>query len=237
MRAEAMSRKLASGDSRSFWQSVSASGGGTVRPDRIDGAVGETDVAALWANKFSSVLNSVHDEPMIKEFYKTYDATTDTPMPSVTVEEIRKITKKLKTGKAIGLDGIPNDFYINCSVNILVFLSIMCNACIIHEYLPESVTEGRIIPLLKGKLLDISSSDSYRPITIPSSFSKVIENVLFNRIKEDLNCEDNQFGYKDHSATDMCIFTLKSTVDYYHSLSTPVFACYVDVKAAFDRIS
>ena len=28
-----------------------------------------------------------------------------------------------------------------------------------------------------------------------------------------------------------------STVDYYHSRGSPVFACYVDVKAAFDRVS
>ena len=70
MRSEAMSRKLASGDSRSFWRYVTGSGGASARPDRIDGAVGEEEVANLWATKFGTVLNSLKDEEHRKEFFR-----------------------------------------------------------------------------------------------------------------------------------------------------------------------
>ena len=237
LRADAISRKLASGDTKAFWRGVANSNGRSVRPDRIDGAVGEEDVARLWANKFSSTLNSVKDSHMKKEFVKKYDSIDDTEIPHVAVKEVQSVLKKLKSGKSVGLDGIPNEFYRSCKHQVTIFLSIMCNAFFIHEFIPESIMDGKIIPLLKGKLLDISSSDNYRPITISSSFSKILEYLMHNRIIGHLTCEDNQFGYKDKSSTDQCIFTLKSVVDYYHSLGSPVFACYVDVKAAFDRVS
>ena len=35
----------------------------------------------------------------------------------------------------------------------------------------------------------------------------------------------------------MCIFTLKSIVDYYISSSSPVYLCYIDASKAFDRIN
>ena len=220
MRAEAMSQKLASGDSRAFWRAVGASGGGgAVRPDRIDGAVGSEDVAGLWATKFGGVLNSVQDEAMKRQYFRTHAVTTESEIPPVTVAEITTIIRKLKLGKSIGLDGIPNEFYRNCNQNNLVFISMMCNAFIIHEFMPENVTQGKIIPLIKGKLLDISLSDSYRPITICTSISKIIEHLLYNRISGQLGCEDNQFGYKENSSTDQCIFTLKAIVDHYTTAS------------------
>ena len=105
----------------------------------------------------------------------------------------------MKCGKAVGLDGIPNEFYRFCVHRCRVLLSMICNSFLIHIFLPQSITEDKIIPLLKGKLLDISSSTNYRPITISSSASKIVENILYNRIVENLGCEDNQFGYKNKS--------------------------------------
>ena len=52
-----------------------------------------------------------------------------------------------------------------------------------------------------------------------------------------LRCSDNQYGYKEKSATDMCIFTLKECINTYNSLDTPVFICFIDVRSAFDRVS
>ena len=104
MRAEALSLKLASGDSRAFWRSVGGGGGGAARPERVDGAVGQQDVANLWANKFGNVMNCVEDEHLQKQFFKSFNARTDSEVRTVPVEEVHGITSKLKLGKAVGLD-------------------------------------------------------------------------------------------------------------------------------------
>ena len=234
LRADAMSRSLASGDVRSFWRGVAKGDGAGARPDRVDGAVGDEDIAELWANKFGQVLNSVRDEEIRKEFYKSYDSVQLDELESVTVAEMRSIVMKLKDGKANGLDNIPNALYRHSPFYMLYFISSMCNIFMIHEYIPEEITNAKIVPLLKGKLLDFSRSENYRPITISTSFSKVIEHVIYNRIKSKLKCIDNQFGYKPKTSTDMCIFS--ETINYYRTRNTSVFACYLDVKSAFDKI-
>lgn len=76
----------------------------------------------------------------------------------------------MKDGKAVGLDNVPNVFYCKSSFIILVFLSLMSNCSLIHEFLPEAVTDAKIMLLLKWKLLDFSISDNYRPIAVSTSF-------------------------------------------------------------------
>ncbi|KAK2710882.1 hypothetical protein QYM36_012152 [Artemia franciscana] len=46
-----------------------------------------------------------------------------------------------------------------------------------------------------------------------------------------------QFGFKEGSSTEFCVFILKSVVQYFWLFSSAVYACYVDAKAAFDRMN
>lgn len=45
------------------------------------------------------------------------------------------------------------------------------------------------------------------------------------------------FGYKNKISTEICIFSFKEIVNYYHKQRSPVYACYLDVKSAFDEAS
>ena len=137
----------------------------------------------------------------------------------------------------MGVDNIPNEFYINCPQVFIILISNFINAVLNHQFVPECLLDSKIIPLLKGKYLDFSISDNYRPITISNTISKVIESVLYARMSENLNCVDNQFGYREKSATDMCIITLKECINLYNCQNTPVFMCFIDVRSAFDRVS
>ncbi len=47
----------------------------------------------------------------------------------------------------------------------------------------------------------------------------------------------NQFGFKDGHSTDLAVFVLKSIIDYYMSLSSPVYLCFIDASKAFDCIN
>ena len=235
LRAESMYADLRSHDARAFWQSV-AGGGSSTQPDRIDGAVGEENVANLWANKFSQTLNSLDDEHVKKEFMSALDSYAPSEHNQVTYEEVKSIVRQLKGGKAMGLDGVPNEFYSNSPDPIIIFLSILLNSFIIHNYVPESISNSKIIPLLKSKLLDASSSENYRPITISTAMSKIIEKVILNRIGENIQVTDNQFGYKLNTGTGMCIYSFKEIANMYNKRNTPLFVAFIDIKSAFDKV-
>ena len=165
MRAEAMSRDLRAGDSRAFWRRV-AGGGSRTLPDRIDGAVGEENVANLWACKFKDTLNSLNDVNMKMEFMQKFNDYENVMLEPVSFNEVSQICKSLKGNKAVGLDHIPNEVYINSPPQFVIFITAMISQFLNHSFAPDTVTKAKIIPLLKNKLLDFTSSNNYRPITI-----------------------------------------------------------------------
>ena len=89
-----------------------------------------------------------------------------------------------------------------------------------------------IIPLLKCKLKDAADINNYRPIAIATALSKVLEQVLLSRL-----ARYSQFGFKQAHGTEMAIFALKQTVDFYRNQDTPVYMCFLDAKKAFDKVN
>ena len=77
---------------------------------------------------------------------------------------------------------------------------------------------------------------NYRPIALASLISKLFECIILQRCENFLETTDNQFAYKSHHSTDMALFLLKQTLEYYRSKSSPVFICTMDLSKAFDRV-
>lgn len=97
--------------------------------------------------------------------------------------------------------------------------------------------ETVLIPIVKDKKGIITDGDNYRPIAITCVTSKVVELILLDKFMDKLYTTDNQFGFKFGLSTELCIFSLKQTIEYYRSMSSPVYICYLDASKAFDRIN
>ena len=78
---------------------------------------------------------------------------------------------------------------------------------------------------------------NYRPIAIATALSKVVEQVLLSRLARYLWTVDSQFGFKQAHATEMVIFALKQTVDFYRNQDTPGYMCFLDAKKVFYRVN
>lgn len=163
--------------------------------------------------------------------------TPRTPIDLVTPEEICIIASSLANNKSSGLDGIPSEFFKYAPTFIYDWMSAFINGVLTHCHVPAALTDVLIRPVIKNRLKDPTDSANYRPIALSSSASKLIESVIYERAKEYLTTSANQFGFKRNHSTDMCIFALKETVNYYYSMNTPVFAGFIDIKNAFDRVS
>ena len=94
-----------------------------------------------------------------------------------------------------------------------------------------------LIPIVKDKKGNLCSKDNYRPIAITSVLSKIFEAIILDRYYDNLHTEHNQFGFKDGHSTDLCIFSLKHVIDYYSSMNSPIYICYLDASKAFDRLN
>ena len=65
-----------------------------------------------------------------------------------------------------------------------------------HGYIPQSLIETTIVPIIKNKAGDLSSSNNYRPIALANVISKVFESLILLRCEQFLITADIQFGFK-----------------------------------------
>ena len=77
-----------------------------------------------------------------------------------------------------------------------------------HSYLPPAMLDSVIMPLVKNKCGDQSDKNNYIPIAVSCILSKVFENINLHRIEDYLENTDNQFGFKTHYPTELCVYVI-----------------------------
>ena len=154
----------------------------------------------------------------------------------ITYEEVHKAVYEAKLRKASGIDNIPSEILRNEVCINLLFRIIRYsfeNCCI-----PSEWAKGIIKPLLKGD--DPRNPMNYRPITIISIPCKIYANILNNRLVKWLECNkiltDVKNGFrKDRSCQDH-VYSLYNIVRNRKIQKKDTFACFVDMKKAFDTV-
>ena len=58
---------------------------------------------------------------------------------------------------------------------------------------------------------------------LQNMISKILEIVILKRIEEYIYTCKNQFGFKEVSSTDQCIYALKEMISMYNALGISVF--------------
>lgn len=108
---------------------------------------------------------------------------------------------KKKTG---GIDQIRNIYLKKFPREGVKFLTNIINASLKIQYFPDAWKLAKVIPIPKaGKPLD--SMQSYRPISLLSSVSKIYERILKEKIMKIIDDRkiypDEQFGFRRFHGT------------------------------------
>ena len=127
---------------------------------------------------------------------------------SVSTVEVSDAISKLKKGKSCGPD-ICAEALKSAHHKVYVLLSLCFSSCLSHGYIPQSLIETTIVPIIKNKAGDLSSDNNYRPIALAKVISKVFESLILLRCEQFLTTADNQFGYKSRHSTDFCIYNCR----------------------------
>lgn len=108
---------------------------------------------------------------------------------------------------------------------------------IAHGILPDSMLSVLLVPVIKDTTCKVSSIGNYRPIALASILSKVLEQILFDRLQEYIITTDNHFGFKKKHSTDVCIYALKELVTKYKRHGSTMFLCFLDASKALDCVN
>ena len=195
-----------------------------------------------WARHFSTLL----DKQAVSSPSFTDELETQEQVPIfnelnflIQEEEVKNAIKKLRYGKAIGLDSIANEM-MKCGLSVLCTpLTKIFNSILNKGQFPSLWRKDYITPIHKSGAH--SDPNNYRGITICSNLGKVFTAVLNNRLSKfvDKNVilKEEQIGFRPGCRTTDHMFILKSLIDKYIKKSKEkLFVCFVDLKKAFDSI-
>ena len=235
--ADRLAHKLLMKDSKNFWKEIRNINGKTSPPvaTTIGAVTGKNDIADLWRRHYSSILNSAsHNEIDHTVLSLLHNCPH---IDSITVNEVSSAIKGLKLDKASGLDSLSGEHFKFACHKLNVLLCLIFNCMISHGHVPSVFSDTILVPIIKDKKGNISDVNNYRPIALTSVASKILEKILLIRLHDYLYTTDNQFSFKAKHSTDMCIFSLKSVIDFYVTSSSPMYICYMDASKAFDKVN
>ena len=117
--------------------------------------------------------------------------------------EIHCIINQLNINKSCDSDGIEAKFIVLASEVLFPVLAILFNACFDFGIFPICLKTAKVVPVYKAG--DINEITNYRPISILSVFSKILEKLVYSRTLSFLKCHSvltpTQYGFRPKYST------------------------------------
>ena len=239
LRADSLAKDLSLKRYKEFWNGVKAQRASKIsNPSTVGGCAGDSNVLAMWSDHYKVIFSStLHDDAALDALREALDSVPANSCDFLESYEVVKSITKLNRGKSMDLNGLSPEHIIYASESIAEPLALLFTSMLIHGYMPKEMIKSMIVPIIKSKTRSITDKSNYRPVAISTVMSKLFELLLLDRLEPYLTTMDNQFGFKKHHGTELCVFTLMEALCFYHSEGTPMFLCFLDASAAFDRIS
>ncbi|XP_052218790.1 uncharacterized protein LOC127836286 [Dreissena polymorpha] len=199
----------------------------------LQGEIVSTDVEKLscWKEHFERVLNSADPstEAVIAPAEIPLDINTEPP----TMQEIRQATKKLKNGKAPGIDRIKAELLkAKEQITPTVLASILRKVWISETALADWKV-GLLVKLPKKR--DHTDCNNWRGIMLLSMTSKIFGRIVLDSISASVDelLRKNQAGFRKGKSCSDQIFRLGQITEQSHEWDATV----IDFQKAFDSVN
>jgi hypothetical protein len=152
---------------------------------------------------------------------------------NVTPVTVEKFIDLLKCNCSPGGDGITSEHLAHGkSPTLLLHLSTLYSVILSWCIVPDLLTTGVIVPILKKPTLNPNRPDNFRPITLSSIYSKLLEILV---LPEDI-AFDSQFGFRQGRGTSFSCALLNDTAVLFNDAGSPLYVCSLDAEKCFDNI-
>ena len=199
---------------------------------RIDNVTDPDSIAQLFANKFQKIFDDKRCQS--KNKFNNFPL----PNPSLRYFSTSLIFNAIKELN-------PTLDHYNIHANhlkygpdiLITFISKFFSICYRHSFLPEDMLNGVLSPLIKDNFGNHETSENYRPIISSSVLLKVLEYAIKKKSEHLLTPNERQFGFKCNSSTQFAGLTLKEIAHKYLQQGSSVYAGFLDISKAFDKVS
>ena len=153
-------------------------------------------------------------------------------------EEIINVIKKLKPKRSSGEDGIPAFIIKECCYELAKPIIDICNAALAQGIFPEIFKVAKVIPIhKKGSKTDVGN---YRPISLLSIFSKILEKVVYARLVSFLEktniLTDSQYGFRKKRNIMCAVESFLNEIHKSREMKVETYGLFLDLSKAFELV-
>jgi len=195
-------------------------------------------LAEYYANIMTDNDSSLHTDEQ-KEVVSTvnnfYNLLSDKGVKNTVMchKSVSDFIDKLNYNCSPGIDKITGEHLKHGKTETLCKVLSNLFSCILSwKTVPSVFKVGVIVPILKKPSLNPSDASSYRPVTLSSVFSKILEMIM---LPSD-NVSDSQFGFRKGRGTSLACSLYNDVKCYFQYVNSPLLTCSLDAEKCFDSI-
>ena len=146
------------------------------------------------------------------------------------------LIKSLDTTKATGPDGIGPRLLYEAGYTIVPSLTKLINLCLSSAQVPQMWKHANVMPLFKKD--DSSKLNNYRPVSLLSCTSKILERIVFKTVFKYLREQHPHFssGFQPGDSTVNQLAYLYHVFSHTLDRKKDVRIVFCDISKAFDRV-
>ncbi|XP_076858335.1 uncharacterized protein LOC143512193 isoform X2 [Brachyhypopomus gauderio] len=139
------------------------------------------------------------------------------------------------------LDPIPSTLLQTISHELLPFISTIINNSLSSGIVPSSFKAARVVPILKKPNLDATNISNYRPVSLLSFLSKILERAVHNQLSSFLSQnqlqDPNQSGFKPAHSTETALIAVTEKLHAARATGLSSVLILLDLSVAFDTVN
>ena len=166
---------------------------------------GDLSKATVFNNYFASILPFIENVIIVPGLPNFKDLTDKRLDRVITNEnEVESLLRRIDTNKSSGPDGIGNWVLKHCAKLLSFPYSNLFNKSLETGIFPNQWKQANVCPVFKKD--NKSDKTNYRPISLLSSSSKLLEQIVYKRLYEYLMDNNlliqHNYGFKRNDSTE-----------------------------------
>ena len=160
-------------------------------------------------------------------------------LKQVTCTEIENLMRNINISKTCGPNSIPSKILRELRFALSQPIMNICNKSFKTGVFPTKLKISKIIPIHKKGSQTILSN--YRPISLLSNISKLLERLMFSRLYNFLEAHnliyELQFGFRAKHSTNHALVAITQKIKEAINNNATAIGVFVDFQKAFDTVN